>query len=385
MTVSPDTSVSDGAGASQGGGGGSNTVYAWNPLTSAINNGFSNSTVLALSGIPSGFLEDGSDWSFAIRFAGSTYWQNVVTALFCSDVELGGIGVQTGADSISQTNAEITLSGMTDTNYNQTYTISTVAGTYNSFIPTVNTFNDDSNYRVYKYDAGGGTFYCIMFDRDLSNWDVFNLDEDPDGISDLDVLNITSTETVAGFSDTDDGVNIPQSADPNVTYVNGTDVYTNKFTQMDGSTTSLTMDTGQPIHPNCWLVFSFDSAAGTFNAWINEVKVNTGTSATFAASSPTTIHFGNETAGYTSAVFYNIVGVQVSSIMIMDDTLTDAEAGEFISTVNSSSSLTSGLQTKVTNAWTFNSSGVVTDVGAINLIPTNDGIDRHTFEEVLLL
>jgi len=147
----------------------------------------------------------------------------------------------------------------------------------------------------------------------------------------------------------------------------------------------MAQDVPTPWRPDGWLIFAFDSSAGTFDAWINGTKTNTGTSATFASSQPTLITFGQEAAGQTAAPFFGLCGSNISAIVIANAyVFDDTDAAEFVSSEYQLSELSAGLQSDISNYWTFTSMGPGTDKGAINL--TANGVEDtdYSYREVLI-
>ena len=131
-----------------------------------------------------------------------------------------GISDTSGVLSVDLTTASgttLVLSSMDETIYNQTYTTSTVTGTR----AMLNTFTDDSNYRVYKYDAGGGTFYCVMYSELTSVWTAFTTSTDPDTLTNGDAIGPSNDDAITSNSDTQDGKNVPDEDHARVSYTGG--------------------------------------------------------------------------------------------------------------------------------------------------------------------
>ena len=118
-------------------------------------------------------------------------------------------------------NPDITLSGMSNTNYNQTYVRANANGTIG--VSDVYT-QADSGERVYYYDAGSA-FYVIYYDTVASEWKVGTTTEDPNlsnlaNWKDGKFLTITSKETLTSNSKAFYTSDIlPDDADSKVTYV----------------------------------------------------------------------------------------------------------------------------------------------------------------------
>lgn len=231
------------------------TCFAWMPLADPDMTNTDGAYLVADS-CPSGFLTDANDWAFALRLGPVSTLKDSINALFCTDVQGGGVG-------------------------------------------------------IYGQPSSGTSMYWAVMDATQF------------------LLNMT-----------DDRIPLPDR----------------------------------------WLVFSWDASASAFSAWVGPYKVNAGTTgATFAATQPSNLVIGQEAAGYTSASFGQCL-FPLTDIMIFNSTITDAEAAEFLPDVHGYASLSTGLQAKITNAWTFTATGPSIDVGAIGLTPTDGAKGGTTYK-----
>jgi len=231
------------------------TCFAWMPLADPDMTNTDGAYLVADS-CPSGFLTDANDWAFALRLGPVSTLKDSINALFCTDVQGGGVG-------------------------------------------------------IYGQPSSGTSMYWAVMDATQF------------------LLNMT-----------DDRIPLPDR----------------------------------------WLVFSWDASASAFSAWVGSYKVNAGTTgATFAATQPSNLVIGQEAAGYTSASFGQCL-FPLTDIMIFNSTITDAEAAEFLPDVHGYASLSTGLQAKITNAWTFTATGPSIDVGSIGLTPTDGAKGGTTYK-----
>jgi len=74
------------------------SAYAWNPLVHDDSEGGANA-FLTFDSYPTGFLKDDTSWWFAVRIADCAIRKDQSSALFCSNVSSGGIGIYTGLGS----------------------------------------------------------------------------------------------------------------------------------------------------------------------------------------------------------------------------------------------------------------------------------------------
>ena len=143
-------------------------------------------------------------------------------SFFSEDWE-SGLNGWTAADDPSAlggaVNQDLVLTGMTNTNYNQTYSKTSLDGSWQS---SNDQFSTSFSANSYEYDAGGGTWYLAVNDINTGNWVVFETDQDPASITNGQTLNAASNETITGFSESRDGTNSPWSGDSNVSYSGGT-------------------------------------------------------------------------------------------------------------------------------------------------------------------
>jgi hypothetical protein len=231
------------------------TCFAWMPLADPDMTNTDGAYLVADS-CPSGFLTDANDWAFALRLGPVSTLKDSINALFCTDVQGGGVG-------------------------------------------------------IYGQPSSGTSMYWAVMDATQF------------------LLNMT-----------DDRIPLPDR----------------------------------------WLVFSWDASASAFSAWVGPYKVNADTTgATFAATQPSNLVIGQEAAGYTSASFGQCL-FPLTDIMIFNSTITDAEAAEFLPDVHGYASLSTGLQAKITNAWTFTATGPSIDVGSIGLTPTDGAKGGTTYK-----
>ena len=129
-----------------------------------------------------------------------------------TDMWFGTEGVE--ANELS----DLTLSGMVDTNFNQTYSpLTNVRGRWWSFDNEI----DETGYpyyNIYSYDAGGGTWYVIVSDKGGS-WKAFTTTVDPTTWVDGTVVALADEEAITGVSTGFGLYYVPWNGDANVTYV----------------------------------------------------------------------------------------------------------------------------------------------------------------------
>ncbi len=347
-------------------GGGATTSHAWSPQSKTNQRG-TDGSYLTLSGIPSGFLEDGSDWSFAVRLGTSCFNDASITSLFCSDVTGAGVGIYSGAASTSSVDPDIVVANMVIPRYNRTW----VPATNNFRMSTAGDISTIyTGYRTYKFDAGGGTWYLLANNYNTGSWQGVTISQDPDTLTAVSTITPTLVQDVSNFATTSGAYTIP-AAFGDVSHSGGTISYNSYWAKNTASSYFLAQDTGAEVESNSWLVFSFDSTAGTFDAWVAGTKTNADTAATFGASTPTSITFGQDVSDF--GYFYGIVGMNVTALCIAaGHVMTDADAAEFVSSLNELTALSAPLQTAVTNYWTFGASAPSTDKGSVNLTSTSN-------------
>lgn len=114
-----------------------------------------------------------------------------------------------------------------------------------------------------------------------------------------------------------------------------------------------------------WIVGAWDGAS--WDVWCNGAKAVDGqTGATFSATTPTDLTFGMS-GTTTSFGGYHLYQGSVGAIMVGTGAPSDAQIAELTTTVYADTDLSAGLQTLITNAWTVDGSGFVTNKGAISL------------------
>jgi len=151
----------------------------------------------------------------------------VTAPMFSEDWE-SGLNSWTQVDDQSTiTEGDVVLTGMTDTNYNQTYTLSgTLFGQLDWISDQFDT--TDATYKVYHYDAGGGTWYYVI-NKNAGGWVAISSTVDPATVSNGTDLLPSGEESITGFSDTEGSYNIPYDADANVDYTGGTSTAENAW------------------------------------------------------------------------------------------------------------------------------------------------------------
>ena len=354
------------------------TAYAWNPLAGSSLNGTSG-TYLNLSQVPNDFLIDGSSWAFAVRLGSSVHRGSNVATIFSSNQASSGVGVQTGGSVSGYTNQDLELVGMSNTDYNGNYDISTKEGRW----ANNNGANTESSYRIYKKPATGG-FHIVVNDMNTGYWIAGFTATDPDSWVDGNSYTVTGSENITNFAGSDGATGIPWGSDDNVSYTGGDVKYTNYWAKLVSSGDLLGMENDVVLYPDSWLLFSFDSASGQFSAWVGDTKTNNGTSVSFGSTALSSVVFGQEAAGYSSAYFYQFP-CQVTDIMIITgDTITDANAAEFTSSTSGLSSLSAGLQAKIDHAWSFSANGPVTNKGLIDLSAYSSEGNEVAYTEVII-
>lgn len=114
-------------------------------------------------------------------------------------------------------NTDITLSGMTDTFFNQTYTPIDIRGRWASFGAD---YNDPSGteFMNYVYNNGVGGWYWLTNDQNTGAWTVVETDTDPATFTDGQAVTETSSEQIGNSSSVTGGVYFPSSSIFQVTY-----------------------------------------------------------------------------------------------------------------------------------------------------------------------
>lgn len=131
-----------------------------------------------------------------------------------------------------------------------------------------------------------------------------------------------------------------------------------------------------------WVVFTYDSSANKFNAWVDGVKSLTNqTPATSVPSAdPTALAFGDET---TSGYFYEWGedGEGFTSIMVGNTLPSDSEVTSLTNSMFKYSQIPSAVQAKVTHAWSFDAGDTINnDKGSITLSINESGDEISTAE-----
>ena len=236
-------------------------------------------------------------------------------------------------------------------------------------------------------ESGASTVHAWIpltpFDTTSSNWSHLSFDSIP---ADLMTSN---ADWIAGFRI----VNASNRDDSGLALI-CTNVATNGiswrpkgdyFLRMTTSSYLLSCDNDTPAQADpFWILLSYDSSAGQLSAWVSGVKEMNGRAVSYSATAPTTMVFGSENAGYTSAYFYGFCGMGCSSLVWgTGSTLTDADASEFVRSVNDVSELSAPLQAKIDSNITFDAAGTVVSKGAIDLSPIDNGTGAHAFVETV--
>jgi len=113
---------------------------------------------------------------------------------------------------------DLVLSGMTNTNYNQTYEpLSNVKGRWWSFDNEI----DEAaypDYLIYSYDAGGGTWYTVLNDKSSGQWFAGETTTDPSIWTDGTVVTFANVENIINFSSQLGDFFAPWESDSKVMY-----------------------------------------------------------------------------------------------------------------------------------------------------------------------
>lgn len=108
---------------------------------------------------------------------------------------------------------DLHLDSMVNSLYSQQYVESTKFGTIaNRF------YTEDSNFLIYKYDAGGGIFYVCAYNTDSENYVVIRTTTDPDLWISGERYTMSQSETVTPLVELYAGKKRPSAASPLVTY-----------------------------------------------------------------------------------------------------------------------------------------------------------------------
>ncbi len=117
----------------------------------------------------------------------------------------------------------LTLSGMSNSDFDGDYEEMTNYGTTGAS----SQFEFGSTYKSYwRYD-GTSTWYVVLYSTSQNQWEAIDSITDPETwVDDEDLASLVSnTEFFTANSDTDDGYNIPDAADSNVSYDAKADMY----------------------------------------------------------------------------------------------------------------------------------------------------------------
>jgi len=136
-----------------------------------------------------------------------------------------------------------------------------------------------------------------------------------------------------------------------------------------------------PAYNNIWVVYQWDDATSRYDAWVDTNReLNQLSSTAPTSTTPSTVALFRTL--YSSNYYYNFRG-SVSAILIGNgQKLTNAEAITMTGNQIKYADLDAAVQAKVTHAWSFNKTGPVTDVGAIDVAVDLAGTGSSGYEFV---
>ena len=123
-----------------------------------------------------------------------------------------------------------------------------------------------------------------------------------------------------------------------------------------------------PARSNIWVIFQWDDDNSRYDAWVDgNRELDQAISTAPTATTPSSVSWLRTV--YSSNYFYNFRGSVSAIIMGNGQKLTSTEAETMSGNLLSYADLDATVQAKTTNAWSFSSTSVVTDLGAITLTP----------------
>ena len=137
--------------------------------------------------------------------------------------EANGIDID-ASDNISVQLAvgsgDMTVTGMTNTDYNQTYEKLSIYGQWQAIGDEfTNNTGDEADYTVWSYEAVAGTTWYVVCASNLGDiWTVFTSSVDPSTWVNGTVVNSTLGETKAWTSETSDGKERPAESESDISY-----------------------------------------------------------------------------------------------------------------------------------------------------------------------
>jgi hypothetical protein len=111
----------------------------------------------------------------------------------------------------------LNLIGMTNTNYNTVYTPMATTGYMQA-----GAFYTDPNFKFYSHDAGGGTWYLVIWDNQTASYAATTSTVDPATYINTTAISPSGTESFTAFVSTVEGIYVPYELDDNVDFANYT-------------------------------------------------------------------------------------------------------------------------------------------------------------------
>ena len=148
------------------------------------------------------------------------------------------------------------------------------------------------------------------------------------------------------------------------------------FLRNGSSSYLLPCDWDTPANSYIWVIYQWDDTTSRVDAWVDGIKeIDQKSGFTPGSTQPTAASFLR--ARYGSAYLNNFMG-SVSNIVIgtgsiLDQTDVDGLTGGVFTFAD----LPATVQTKSTNAWSFDATSVVNDKGSISLLPVTDGTGAY--------